>query len=132
MFYPFGNDNGERIDSVEVLNIEQGSNDKNFNFTERGLSFLLEINARDTVIFNIRYNQRICNDSVKYILMTTRLWNKPLESAEYKLMIGEHVKLTKFSYRPDKIYSIEGKEIVYWIRNKFMPVSDMVFHFKAD
>lgn len=132
MFYPFGNNNGERVDSVVVSDMERGIGGKIVNRTEKGISFLLEINARDTVAYHVRYDQGIGSDSVKYILMTTRLWEKPLESAEYKLMAGEHVQLTKSSYEPDRIYSIAGKKIVYWNRKDFLPAADLVFHFKTD
>jgi hypothetical protein len=131
IYYPFGNSTEkEQVDSVEVYNISQNIVPRVINHNNNGFSFLLGIAARDTAVYHIKYIQKITSDSVKYILISTRQWNKALDNAEYKLIVDKKIKLTRFSYKPDKEYDIEGKKIYYWKRNDFMPASDMVFHFK--
>jgi hypothetical protein len=131
IYYPFGNSSEkEQVDSVEVCNISQNIIPKIVNRSKNGFSFLLGIAARDTAVYHIKYIQKIASDSVKYILISTQQWNKALDNAEYKLIVDKQIKLTKFSYKPDKVYDIENKNIYYWKRSNFMPKVDMIFHFK--
>ena len=131
IYYPFGNNSEkEQIDSLEVSNISQNIIPKISNYNKDGFLFLLGIAARDTEVYHIKYVQKITSDSVKYILLSTRQWNKALDNAEYKLIVDNQIKLTKFSYQPDKAYDITDKKIYYWKRSNFIPKSDMIFHFK--
>jgi hypothetical protein len=131
IYYPFGNSSEkEQVDSVEVYNISQNIIPGVINHNNNGFSFLLGIAARDTAVYHIKYIQKVASDSVKYILISTQQWNKALDNAEYKLIVGKQIKLTKFSYKPDKVYDIEDKNIYYWKRSNFMPKVDMIFHFK--
>ncbi len=131
IYYPFGNSSEkEQVDSVEVYNISQNIIPKIINRSKNGFTFLLNIAGGDTVVYHIKYVQTVACDSVKYILTSTQQWNKALDRAEYKLMVDTLTKLTGFSYKPDKVYDIDGKKIYYWKRSNFMPASDMIFHFK--
>jgi hypothetical protein len=131
IYYPFGNSSEkEKVDSFEVCNISQNTIPKIVNNSKNGFTFLLEITGRDTAVYHIKYIQTIASDSVKYILTSTQQWNKALDHAEYKLIVDKQIKLTEFSYKPDKVYNIEGKKIFFWKRINFMPTSDMIFHFK--
>ena len=129
IYFPFS-EGIENIDSVEVFNLTKGQSGRKLNKHKMGISFLLEAAPNDTLIYNIKYNQKITCDSVQYILLTTKYWNKPLETAEYKLIIEDSLKLTGSSYEPDKFYKIDGQEILYWRKQKFMPQKDFIFHFK--
>jgi len=131
IYYPFGiSSEREKVDSVEVYNISQNAIPKIINRSKNGITFLLSIAGMDTAVYHIKYIQTIAGDSVKYILTSTQKWNKALDNAEYKLMVDTRIKLTGFSYEPDKVYNIEGKKIYLWKRSNFMPASDMLFHFK--
>lgn len=131
IYYPFGISNEkEQVDSFEVYNILRNIVPKIINRSKNGFSFLLEIANRDTEVYHIKYVQKIASDSVKYILISTQQWNKALDNAEYKLIVDKQIQLTRFSYKPDKVYDINDKKIYYWARSHFMPISDMVFHFK--
>jgi hypothetical protein len=131
IYYPFSNSSEkEPIDSIEIVNISRNSIPKIRNQNKRGFQFLVGIAARDTEVYHIKYIQKITNDSAIYILISTQQWNKPLDHAEYKLIVDKQIKLTKFSYKPDKVYNIDDKKIYYWKRSNFMPQSDMIFHFK--
>ncbi len=128
IYYPFSNGT-EKIDSIEVYNISQNTIPKILNRSKDGFTFLLKIAGGDTAVYHIKYIQTIVSDSVKYILTSTQRWNKALDNAEYKLIVANNLKLSGFSYEPDKIYEIEGKKIYFWKRSNFMPAYDMIFHF---
>jgi hypothetical protein len=131
IYYPFGNSSEkEKVDSIEVYNISQNTIPKIINRDIKGFTFLLDIAGRDTEVYHIKYFQKVASDSVKYILISTKQWNKALDHAEYKLIVDKQIEFTSCSYKPDRVYDINNSKIYYWARSNFMPTSDMIFHFK--
>ncbi|MCL5031369.1 MAG: hypothetical protein M1480_20390 [Bacteroidetes bacterium] len=129
IFYPFPNSSGEKIDSIRLFNISAGQKTHYKLEGSNGISFDLFIAPHDTVLFQIGYRQELTSDSAEYILRTTQGWGKPLEHAEYKLIVPADFKIKNFSYQPDKSYNIENQKIYYWKMENFMPSRDMVFYF---
>ncbi len=127
---PITNEN-DVVDSLDIFNITEGTQPKISNKTNSGFSFILSVRRKDTVVCHIAYRQRVVGDSARYILRSTQAWGRALEFAEYKLIVGSSIVMTGFSYKPDKIYGIDGKSIYLWKRSHFMPDRDMVFHFKT-
>ncbi|MBN2365234.1 MAG: hypothetical protein EH225_04315 [Calditrichaeota bacterium] len=131
IYFPFGNSpHSKAIDSINVLNISKNTTADIINLSGRGFSFLLEVAPGDTEVYRIRYREELTCDSARYILTSTRRWNKPLEQAEYKLIVSGGVEITGFSIEADRIYGIDGERIYYWKRKEFMPENDMIFHFE--
>ncbi|MCL5267532.1 MAG: hypothetical protein M1469_05450 [Bacteroidetes bacterium] len=130
IFYPIDASAGG-VDSVNLSTVVVGAPVEIRDRTDGGFSFMLHLSADDTAVYRIVYRQRITADSAIYILRSTQAWNKPLESAEYKLILEEPITITQFSYKPDKVYTVGGKRIYFWKRLNFMPDKDMVIHFKS-
>jgi hypothetical protein len=120
------------VDSVDVFDITKGAQPKISDRTETGFSFVLTIAGHDTTLCHIAYRQKVTSDSAIYILRSTQAWNRPLEYAEYKLMVDDSVAATGFSYDPDKVYNVEGKKIYLWSRTDFMPDKDFVVRFRPN
>lgn len=120
------------VDSIDFFDITQGVQPQISKRKEAGFNFILAIAAHDTALYHIAYRQKLNGDSAMYILRTTQAWNRPLEYAEYRLMIGDSIDVTGFSYDPDKVYTIEGNKIYLWKRVDFMPEKDFVIHFKSN
>jgi hypothetical protein len=131
IYYPFGSGSEkEQVDSIEIANISLKIIPTIIDHDKNGFSFLLEVAANDTEVYHIKYIQEIASDSARYILISTQQWNKALDNAEYKLIVDKRIELTSFSYKPDRVYTVNDKKIYYWAKSNFMPASDMVFHFK--
>ncbi len=132
IYYPLPATNqGNAVDSVGIFNITEGTQPKISNKTNSGFSFMLSVRSNDTVVYHIAYRQRVVGDSAMYILRSTQAWKRPLVAAEYKLIVGNSIVMTGFSYEPDRIYDIDGKTIYLWRRTSLMPDRDMVLYFKA-
>ncbi|MFA4923678.1 MAG: hypothetical protein WC557_05750 [Ignavibacteriaceae bacterium] len=128
IYYPFPNYRGETIDSIRLYNISAGHKSTFIREGEQGISFILTITPFDTVLFQIGYRQKIIGDSAVYILRTTQGWGKPIDLAEYKLLVPDYFLIKKFSYEPDKSYKMEKFMIYYWKKENFMPAQDMIFY----
>ena len=129
IYYPFPNFSNEKIDSVHIFNISAGADVKYIKEEDHGISFNLFLGPNDTVLFQIGYRQKLQSDSAVYILRTTKGWGKPLNTAEYNLIISKNFVIKKFSYPPLKSYNIKNKKIYIWRMKNFMPIYDMIFHF---
>lgn len=129
IFYPFPNFSNEKIDSISVFNISVRQTTKFNKEGNGGISFDLFIEPYDTVLFQICYRQQLKSDSAIYILRTTEGWGKPLDSAEYNLIVPKSFVIKGFSYPPIKSYGILDKKIYVWKMENFMPRKDMIFYF---
>jgi hypothetical protein len=129
IFYPFPNHPAESIDSIRLYNISAGKKVRFKMESGSGISFSLSIAPHDTALFQIGYRQKLKSDSAIYILKTTRGWGKPLQLAEYKLVVPDYLNIKRFSYPEDKTYKVMNYRIYYWKRETFMPDKDMIFYF---
>jgi len=129
IFYPFPSFAGETIDSIRLMNISAGQKIRYNRDGNTGITFKFLLMPHDTILLQIGYRQGLCADSAVYILQTTQQWNKPLQHAEYKLIIPDSLVIKKFSYLPQRSYKIQNEKIFYWEMNNFMPTRDMVFYY---
>jgi hypothetical protein len=129
IFYPFPAYSGEKIDSIRLYNISRGQEVHYTLDGTHGISFDLFINPHDTAVFLIGYREKLFGDSASYVLRTTQSWGKPLNHAEYKLLVPDSLVMKGFSYPPIKMYMIQGETIYYWEMDNFMPTRDMIFYF---
>jgi len=131
IYFPFGSVNlHQPNDVLEVFNINEAVAQNILNKTTDGFYFVLNLSGGDTTAIRIIYQHKTKSDSVMYVLRSTQYWQRPLESAEYKLRIDKRMSVTRFSIVPDKVYTLEDENIYYWKRFNFMPYTDFVFHFK--
>jgi hypothetical protein len=131
IYFPFCSPGEDAIVDSAGVSIMPEAIEKNvLSKTGKGFYFNIKLEAGDTAVYNIKYRQILNGDSAKYILLSTKTWNMPLELAEYKLIVKPPVNVTGFSYTPDKEYIINGEKIYYWKRTGFMPEKDMIFTFK--
>jgi hypothetical protein len=130
IFYPFPDPPERQADSVRVFDLKAG---RRIGFKSdgfRGVSFPLALAIFDTAMIQVGYRQICSGDSAVYLLRTTRTWHKPLDRAEFKLVVPDDVVLEGFSYPPDKTYPIGRETVYYWAMTGFMPEKDMIFHFR--
>ena len=77
----------------------------------------------------ISYRQKLLGTQAEYILRSTIAWKKPIEIANYELIMPKAIKLVKSQIAFDH-FTDTGKEIVYyWEKRDFMPSENMIFLF---
>lgn len=121
IIFPFA-DKTSTIDSIRITNLSTGRAVK-FERLDQSLSFGFMLPANDTVDLNIFYRQKILAVN-KYIITSTQLWGKPLETAVYTLTTEKNLKINSFSYVPDSIREINGRKLYSWEKHQFMPKLD--------
>lgn len=117
-------------DSIDIFNISKLQSIEISKKTSNGFFFILETGAHDSTIYQIRYQQDICGDSVLYVLESTQKWGKALSSGIYKIIVPDSLKTTYFSYKPDSTYYFTNFNVYYLERKDFIPDRDLVCKFK--
>jgi hypothetical protein len=72
----------------------------------------------------IFYQQRLKSNKAKYILLSTKYWNKPLQQVNYKLITKPDFTINGFSIPPDKEVKLDNKKIYLWQKVNFLPTKD--------
>lgn len=130
IYFPITDINeGISFDSIEVYKMPTEKAVNISYCTAHGFCFDLDFINKETLVYRIKYQQKIAGDSIKYILLSTRSWDLPLESAEYKLIMKKNDKVKRFSLKPDKEFILDKERIYYWKKTDFMPEIDLIFYF---
>jgi hypothetical protein len=130
LVYPFptGPEYGA-VDSFYIFNLSGKDTIKVYKSSPERVLFSLELEKDTETGIQVSYRQKLNSNVAKYIITTTRVWQEPLESAYYQLIVPEEIKITSFSILPDDSLDTGSEKIYYWKKFNFMPEKDMVFHF---
>ncbi len=88
------------------------------------------IEKGDTGTTTIVYRQRLNGSTGRYILTTTKSWQKPLGKSNYSVTVPSNAVLTFLSYESDTVYQKNSSLVYSFTKSDFMPVKDLVFSFK--
>ncbi len=130
LFYPFPIDSLYGVvDSINALDFNAKELAIITKITERGFYFRIELHPYGIGKYKISYRQKLLGNKAEYILVTTQKWNKPFESAQFKLITPAKLKIISTSYVPDSTKQVNSKILYYWSKKDFMPDRNMVFYF---
>ncbi|MFW5663447.1 MAG: hypothetical protein ACOCYD_00255 [bacterium] len=128
--YPFPSENtyGHPFD-IQVIDVNT-SDTLAYKMADNqsSMAFTARISAQTQLY--ITYSQTLKSNKARYILMSTRSWNKPLERAEYKLLTDTNLVISGFSMPPGNTITVEGKHIYIWQKENFMPEKDFEVEFE--
>ncbi len=88
------------------------------------------IGKGDTGTTTVVYRQRLNGNTGRYILTTTKSWQKPLGKSNYSVTVPSRAVLTFMSYESDTVYQRNGSLVYSFTKSDFMPARDLVFSFK--
>jgi hypothetical protein len=128
LIYPFPSDSlyGE-VDAVFIHDLDQDLNILPKAISRQSALFTVDLAGRNEVSLQISYRQKLLGTQAEYILETTRFWGKPLELANYELIIPDTLHITSFPYPPQDSLETGGYRVYYWEMQHFMPEVNMLF-----
>lgn len=132
LYYPFPADS-QYYDDVNFIRIS--TKDSLINILRRdkeGIYFGVEIEPYNAMEYVVSYQQKIFKNRAEYILETTRKWKRPIETADYIMIIPDNLKITGISYEPDSILTINNDLIYLWHKKDFKPVRNMIIEFQYE
>jgi hypothetical protein len=130
LVYPFPVDpHYGKADSLLIVNLAAGEFIKPLKIGTGGAQFRVGPTLTGEVALQISYRQKLLASRAEYILKSTAGWKKPLDQANYQLILPANLRITKFSLPPqDSI--VTDHEIVYtWYKQHYLPVENLIFEF---
>ena len=101
-----------------------------FERTTEGIMFFLDLKSEETKKIRVRYRQRTPSQRFEYILTSTKAWGKPLELAEFRIVVPDSLKLISCSPVFDRKETIKNTVYYHIKRSKFMPDSNLIVKWK--
>jgi hypothetical protein len=131
LFYPLPAEPefGE-VDSVFLVDMINGQSIEILEWKEDKFLFEFETDQNSLAEIQISYRQKLLGQSAKYILKTTIMWKKPLEKAEYQLVVRDNLDVIEFSIPPHKKITGSTETIYLWDFEDYMPAEDLIFRFR--
>jgi hypothetical protein len=106
----------ERQGSFEPLGFVRGETD---------VKWTMSFTPREEKLIKVRYVQEIRTRRAIYIVTTTKLWERPIEIAEFEFRIPASFGGVLLSFTPDRTES-RGDTVVYYRRfTEFFPDEDL-------
>jgi hypothetical protein len=118
------------VDSIKIFNLTTNEPVKILERKKDVTVFKLEFAEYKEVELLISYRQQLFGNRAEYILESTASWRKPLEQADYQLIVPKDLEINNFSIPPDESIDIGEEKIYYWSKKNYMPERNMVFEFE--
>jgi hypothetical protein len=109
--------------NISVKNLSS-KNNINYEINKDTSSIFFRPMIKGTTSLLISYSQELYSNIAKYVLLSTNAWDKPLEKANYKLVVEPNLKIEVFSYKPDNTIEVDNKKIYLWNKVNFRPRKD--------
>ena len=103
LVYPFPADSlyGE-VDSLPILNLTLDKTIKPLARRKESAVFKADFGEFSRILILISYRQKLLGSRAEYILESTAGWRKPLEQADYQLIVPPGLEIVYFSIPPDE------------------------------
>ena len=131
LVYPFPVDSlyGE-VDSILIFNITGNKPIEILSKKKTGVLFRADFGKEKEIQLLIAYRQKLPGNKAEYILESTASWRKPLEQADYQLIVPADLEITRFSIQPDTFMEAGEEMVYYWTKKNYMPRVNMIFEFR--
>jgi hypothetical protein len=121
---------GKPFDTVMAYDISGSGLPLKMTISDTLGRFMINLPPYAYKMIRVFYRQRHNGTAARYILLTTKNWNKPLEDARYSLVIRKNIVIDQFSIAPDRSVDFGDTTVYYWKRKNFMPERDFEVKFR--
>jgi hypothetical protein len=124
LFYPFPLDSTCTYpDSVEVVGHD-------FTRSDSGISFRMRFRPGAEDSFFACYRQPLKGRVARYIVTSTRKWNRPIDLAQFRITVPAAFEDVKLSYRPDSVRRTGSAVTYIFSRRGFFPDRDVIVNWR--
>ncbi|MHC1708498.1 MAG: hypothetical protein AB9842_13390 [Bacteroidales bacterium] len=132
LFYPFPLSRlYGKVDSIEVVSLPE-LKEVPYAVTKEGIAFPVTVNPYYAKKYKVKYRQKLLSNKAEYILLTTQQWRRPLEQANYSLMVSPEIFIDSMNYKTDTAYVLNNVKNYSWHKKGFVPDRDIEFYFKKN
>jgi len=130
LVFPFPADSlmGE-VDSIYLYNLTTNETIELLRKEKNRIVFKTYFGDHTELEILISYRQKLLGNHAEYILESTINWGKPLDQADYQLIIPRSWRLGNCSIPPDDSMMTDTEVIYYWSKTDFLPMANLDFEF---
>lgn len=127
--YPFPRGPGlGEPENISVRDAEGG--DIPFSWKRHDVAFELTVPPQSEAVVSVAYEQRFDGCEYKYILTSTRDWQRPIGKAVFAVEVPPQLAPVEGSYELEEVPAREGVVRYELRRDDFYPDVDFVLHWK--
>ncbi len=133
LVYPFPVDSsfGE-VDSIYVFNLTTNENIMLKKLKTNYAVFKIDFSHNSELMIQVAYRQKLLDTRAEYILKSTISWKKPLDQANYQLVVPSNMHICKFSIPPQDSIITKKDIVYYWRKLNYMPTENFIFEYERD
>ncbi len=129
LYYPFPRGPGlGKPENISVRDAEGG--DIPFSWKRHDVAFEVTVPPQSEAVVSVAYEQRCDGCEYKYILTSTRDWQRPIGKAVFAVEVPPQLAPVEGSYELEEVASREGVVRYELRRDDFYPDVDFVLHWE--
>jgi hypothetical protein len=125
LFYPFPVDSIHPWPTWIVVCSQEGDDLPFSRPRSDGILFRVTLPADGIAAVRVAYEQPSLDHAGCYILTTTSAWERPLEVAEFEVIVPGEINLEAMAYDADELTREQDAEVHRFTRHRFMPTRDL-------
>jgi hypothetical protein len=132
IYYPFVINNSLPFpDSISVINLSTLQSTSFLKFKD-GISFNVKIEPNSITQIKVLYTQKVPDNYFEYILTTTLDWRKPLESAEFNILLPTSCLNPHISYKEDSVINDKNFLCYTFTKTNFLPEKNLIIRWENE
>jgi hypothetical protein len=117
------------VDSICIYNMTNNPVIKPLKTDRDKTVFTLDFSHSPDQEIQISYRQKLRGNRAEYILKSTIGWRKPLDQANYQLIVPSGMHISKFSILPQDSIVTSQEKVFLWKKYNYMPSENLIFDF---
>ncbi|HNY03036.1 MAG TPA: hypothetical protein PKG48_10635 [Bacteroidales bacterium] len=126
--YPAGSSYGA-VDSVRIYNLTENKIINPLSHDPGMTLFAVDFVSSDSLAVQISYCQKLMSNKAEYVLKSTIGWRKPLEQADYQLIVPSGLRILTFSMAPQDSIVTPEETVYLWNKRNYMPAGNFIVEF---
>ena len=120
ILYPFP------IDSAHSFPDTVAIRGRRFARSDTAVTFTMRFRPGREDSFTAWYRQPLSRNSARYIVTSTRKWNRPIDTARFTITVPANLPGAKLNYRADSTTRTDSTLTWHFTRRRFWPSVDVI------
>jgi len=118
-----------KVDSFYIINLKTNEIIEPLQTDVSNAVFKIDFSNHNELAIQVSYRQELLSSRAEYILESTIAWKKPLDQANYQLIVPNSIERVTFSIPPGDSSVYEDERLYFWEEFNYMPTGNLIFDF---
>jgi hypothetical protein len=117
------------VDSLFIFNTTTNQVIKPLKTGLDGMAFKVDFSKLREQVIQVSYRQTLLDHRAEYILKSSIGWKKPLDQANYQLIVPLDMRISRFSIFPQDSIVTDHEVIYTWKKQNYFPSENLIFEY---